>query len=175
MRYLNTKTLRTQTESNEDNIISTDDRVKNWYKSCPDGYRGEWVEGIYTFVEIPPISDEVLLAQSKAIKLKEIGLDYIATDSEVVKVTHTAHGEITYIGGSDSAKSVRDYIDGNRLEGTTTHNIWDINGTETEHTDAEADSVLIALNSKARTDKFTKKNRKVAVAVATTIADVELA
>ena len=54
MKYLNTITLRTQIESNDDNIISTDDRVKNWYTKCPDGFKGEWIGDTYTFVEIPP-------------------------------------------------------------------------------------------------------------------------
>lgn len=54
MRYLNTKTLRQQTESNSDNIIDTDPRVSNWFKICPEGYKGEWVGDTYTFVLIPP-------------------------------------------------------------------------------------------------------------------------
>jgi len=60
MKYLNTKTLKTELISSDDNIISTDARVSNWYTKCPDGYKGEWINGTYTFVLIPPPTQEEL-------------------------------------------------------------------------------------------------------------------
>ena len=60
MRYLNTTTLRQETESNSGNIIDSDARVSNWFKPCPDGYEGEWIDDTYTFVLIPlPTQDEL--------------------------------------------------------------------------------------------------------------------
>jgi hypothetical protein len=75
MRYLNTKTLRQQTESNSDNIIDTDARVSNWFKICPDGYKGEWVGDTYTFVLIPPPTQDELDAELDA-KVKFDALQY---------------------------------------------------------------------------------------------------
>ena len=108
------------------------------------------------------------LEQAKATKLNQIELDYNTTDSEPI----TLNGTI-YFGGSESAKSIRDYVDGNRLEGITTHNIWDINGTEKSHTDAEAKAVVIAIGDASSVNDFNKKNRKVALAIASTILEVE--
>ena len=77
-------------------------------------------------------------------------------------------------GGADSATAIDSYIRLNRLVGNTSHNIWDINGVEHILTDAEVDVLLVNIGSEASTNKFTKKNRKVALAVATTIAEVEV-
>ena len=59
MRYLNTTTLKQTTEYlDSTTVIDTDDRVKNWFSKCPEGYKGEWVDGTYTFVEIPSLNTD---------------------------------------------------------------------------------------------------------------------
>ena len=50
MRYLNTTTLKQETKEGINNIIDSDARVSNWFMPCPDGHKGEWVDGTYTFV-----------------------------------------------------------------------------------------------------------------------------
>ena len=57
MRYLNTKTLKQETKEGINNIIDSDARVSNWFMPCPDGHKGEWVDGTYTFV--PPTQAEL--------------------------------------------------------------------------------------------------------------------
>lgn len=144
----------------------TDGSLYDFYLTTPD------IDGIYQADTVK--IDSTSLALAKAAKLAQIDSDYILADETPVVVNHTAHGDIAYYGGSESAKAIRDYIDGNKLEAVTIHNIWDINGTETPLNDAEAEAVLIALNSKARIDKFAKKDRKVALAIATTLTEVEV-
>lgn len=114
------------------------------------------------------LTDAELLEQAKASKLQQIKDDYSIADAIPV-----LHNTVTYKGGESSAKGIRDYLEGNRLEGITIHHIWDINGTEKPYTDSEANAVLIAVNAPVRDNSFNKKNRKVALAVATTITEVE--
>ena len=73
MRYLNTTTLKQTTEYlDSTTVIDTDPRVKNWFTKCPDGYKGEWVDGTYTFVLIPLPNESEILESKKIIKLNEI-------------------------------------------------------------------------------------------------------
>jgi len=119
-------------------------------------------------IGIKPKTDAELLEQAKASKLQQIEDDYIASEEQTVEVSG-----VIYFGGMSSVEAIDSYVRLNRLAGATTHNIWDINGTEHTLTDIEADSVILAIGVQASTNKFTKKNRKVALAVATTIAEVE--
>ena len=60
MKYLNIQTLRQTVKFIDDTttIPSTDARVSNWFTSCPDGFKGEWIGDTYTFVEIPRINQD---------------------------------------------------------------------------------------------------------------------
>jgi hypothetical protein len=109
------------------------------------------------------------LDQAKAIKSTQIEDDYNLAESQTVEVKL-----ITYKGGNDSVVAIDSYVRLNRLAGATTHDVWDVNGTETPLSDADADAVIIAIGSQASVNKFTKKNRKVALSKATTIAEVEV-
>ena len=109
------------------------------------------------------------LSKAKVSKLIEIQDDFALAEEQPVIVN-----TVSYYGGADSATAIDSYIRLNRLVGNTSHNIWDINGVEHILTDAEVDVLLVNIGSEASTNKFTKKNRKVALAVATTIAEVEV-
>ena len=115
-----------------------------------------------------PPTEEELLEQAKASKLQQIEDDYITSEEQAVEVSG-----VVYSGGMSSAEAIDSYVRLNRLAGNATHNIWDVNGVEHSLTDAEADAVILAIGQQASANKFTKKNRKVALAVATTIAEVE--
>ena len=82
---------------------------------------------------------------------------------------------IEYAGGASSARDIRDYIDLTTEDGLTEYMLWDINGTETALSLSQANTVKLAIAKEASLNKFNKKNRKVALALATTIAEVELA
>ena len=109
------------------------------------------------------------LEQAKALKLQQIEADYIASEEQTVEVSG-----VSYSGGMSSVEAIDSYVRLNRLAGSTTHNIWDVNGTEHTLTDSEVDGVILAIGIQASVNKFTKKNHKVALAVATTIAEVEV-
>jgi len=72
MRYLNTLTLKQEIESNVNNIIDTDDRVKNWFQPAPDGFIGEWLNGVYTFIKIPVLSQADITANAQALNITAI-------------------------------------------------------------------------------------------------------
>ena len=74
MRYLNIQTLRQTTEFIDDatTIIDTDARVSNWFTKCPDGFKGEWIGDIYTFIEIPPPTQVELDQLVKDNRIAEI-------------------------------------------------------------------------------------------------------
>jgi len=65
-RYLNTQTLKQTTEYlDSKTVIDTDPRVSNWFKPCPEGYKGEWVGDTYTFTLIPlPTQAELDVAEA---------------------------------------------------------------------------------------------------------------
>ena len=115
------------------------------------------------------INQAKILEQTKASKLKQIEDDYIASEEQTVEVSG-----VIYYGGTSSVEAIDSYVRLNRLAGNTTHNVWDVNGVEHSLTDSEVDGVILAIGVQASTNKFTKKNRKVALAVATTIAEVEV-
>ena len=113
-------------------------------------------------------TDAEMLLDLKVTKLTQIESDFNIAESQLITVN-----SIVYQGGRDSVEAIDSYVRLRRLNGLNTHFIWDYQGTETELTDIQADAVLIAIGNASSTNKFTKKNRKVAVAVATTIAEVE--
>ena len=117
----------------------------------------------------PEFTDAELLDQAKASKLQQIEADYIASEEQAVTVAG-----VIYSGGMGSVEAIDGYVRLNRLAGSTTHNIWDVNGTEHTLTDSQVDGVILAIGVQASANKFTKKNRKVALVVATTIAEVEV-
>ncbi len=117
----------------------------------------------------PEFTDAELLQQARASKLQQIEDDYIASEEQTVEVSG-----VTYYGGASSVEAIDSYVRLNRLAGNTTHNIWDVNGVEHTLSDSEVDGVIVAIGVQASTNKFNKKNRKVALAVATTIAEVEV-
>ena len=126
-------------------------------------------EVVQSEVELAMISqDAKILEQAKASKLQQIEEDYMSSEEQTVEVSG-----VIYFSGTSSVEAIDSYVRLNRLTGTTTHNIWDVNGTEHSLTDSEVDGVILAIGIQASTNKFTKKNRKVALAVATTIAEVE--
>ena len=117
----------------------------------------------------PEFTDAELLDQAKASKLQQIEADYIASEEQAVTVAC-----VIYSGGMSSVEAIDGYVRLNRLAGSTTHNIWDVNGVEHILTDSQVDGVILAIGVQASANKFTKKNRKVALVVATTIAEVEV-
>jgi len=94
IKHLNIKTLKTELVSSDDNIIFTDARVANWYIKCPDGYKGEWINGIYKFVEIPPITDEELLAKEQADFRATRNTELVAVDILVYIAQDTDNGNV---------------------------------------------------------------------------------
>ena len=112
--------------------------------------------------------DAKILEEAKAIKLKQINDDYELAEKQNVDYIGN-----TYYGGADSVRSIDGYVRLNRLAGLTSHTIWDINGQDTALNDAEADGLILAIGQQSSTNRFTKKNRKTALANATIVADVE--
>lgn len=160
-----------------------------WLKS--DATKVEFIIGLAadaTMTDKEPLNDFPLweadkwvdepvatLAKAKTLKLLQIKEDYKISEAAPIKVTHTIHGEITYHGGGESADKIDKYVRLKQMGGAVDgHMIWDINGDETALTDAEAKEVILAIGNKSSTDDFTKKNRKVAVVVATTVTDVNI-
>ena len=93
MRYLNTTTLRQETNSGSNNIIDSDIRVSNWFTPCPDGYKGEWVDDTYTFIQLPiPTQAEIdaeIAANAQAV-INGDSLAYLAsTDWLIVRQAET--------------------------------------------------------------------------------------
>lgn len=121
------------------------------------------------------VIDEVFeLSMAKTAKLKEIEDDYLVAEEIPVIINHASIGEITYYGGCMSARSIRDYIDLNRLNSVIVHKIWGINKLKVDHSEAEADEVMITVGGRASIDKNYKNDRERAVLVATSIAEVGL-
>lgn len=171
MRYYNTVTKTVaETYIDDATTVAWDDvRVKHFFAPLPIGHRLEYdVNGFPLIVEIPLPTEAELLEQAKSSKLQQIEDDYIASEEQTVEVSG-----VVYSGGMSSVEAIDSYVRLNRLAGNTTHNIWDVNGVEHSLTDSEVDGVILAIGVQASTNKFTKKNRKVALAVATTIAEVE--
>ncbi|MFA5669913.1 MAG: hypothetical protein WCX83_00200 [Candidatus Cloacimonas sp.] len=130
----------------------------------------EEVDAINLVLKRTPIprTEVELLQVAKEYKLAQIESDYILAESQSV-----SYLGFNFIGGAESVTAIEGYVRLNRMASAVTHNIWDVNGIEHSLTDAESDGLLLTIGSQASINKFTKKNRKVALAVATTIAEVE--
>lgn len=109
-----------------------------------------------------------LLESAKTIKLEQIQSDFAVADEQPV-----SYLGFNFSGGAESVTAIDGYVRLNRIAGITTHNIWDVNGDEHTLSDSQVDELIIAIGSQASAAKFTKKNRKVALASATSIAEVE--
>lgn len=107
----------------------------------------------------PEFTDTELLQQAKDKKLQTIYADYTTAEN-----TPVPYNGIYFNGGDESATSIDKYVRLNRLAKNTTHSIWDVNNVEHSLTDTEADSLILAIGSQASVNKFTLKNRKVALA-----------
>ena len=135
---------------------------------------------LYTYIEeVDPINlvlkrtpiprtEVELLQVAKEDKLAQIESDYILAELQSV-----SYLGFNFIGGTESVEAIDSYVRLDRMAGITTHNIWDVNGIEHSLTDVEADGLLLTIGSQASINKFTKKNRKVALSIATTIAEVD--
>lgn len=115
-----------------------------------------------------PRSDDELLVVAKEDKLTQIEADFNLAESQSVNYLG-----FNYIGGIDSVTATDGYVRLNRIAGATTHNIWDVNGVEHSLSDTEANGLLLAIGGQASLNKFTKKNRKLALDGAISIAEVE--
>ena len=91
MRYLNTTTLKQTTEYlDSTTVIDTDPRVANWFTKTPDGYKGEWIDGTYTFVLIPlPTQDELDVIEVSKLQAEtnQEALEYLdSTDWYMIRL-----------------------------------------------------------------------------------------
>lgn len=130
----------------------------------------EEVDAINLVLKRTPIArnEAELLAVAKEDKLAQVEADFTLSESQSV-----SYLGFNFIGGIDSVTAIDGYIRLDRMAGITTHNIWDVNGIEHSLSDAEADGLLLTIGSQASINKFTKKNRKLALDSATTILEVE--
>jgi len=108
-----------------------------------------------------------LFEQAKDVKLGDIQTDFETAESQPV-----VHNGETFIGGKESAESIDGYVRLMKLAGATEFNIWDINGDEHSFDSAGADALILAIGGASSVNQFEKKNRKKAVADATTIEQV---
>lgn len=139
----------------------------------PDGRLYSYIEevdAVNLILKRTPIpkTDVELLAVAKEEKLGQIETDYTLAELEA-----TSCLGFNFTSGTESIVSIDGYVRLNRIAGITTHKIWDINGHEHSLTDTEVDTLLLAIGSKASINKFNKKNRKLALSIASTIAEVE--
>ncbi len=77
-KYLNIQTLRQTTEFIDERttIIDSDKKVSNWFTPCPDGFKGKWINGKYTFVKVgkpaQKVLDKIKADKESALAKKEI-------------------------------------------------------------------------------------------------------
>ena len=116
-----------------------------------------------------PLSEVELLIRAKGDKLSQIESDYTAAELQTV-----SYLGFNFAGGAESVASIDGYVRLNRLAGVTVHNIWDTNGTEHSLTEAEVDGLILAIGGQTSINKFTKKNRKLALLAATSIIEVDV-
>lgn len=135
---------------------------------------------LYTFIEEVDDVNLVLkrtpIARSEAellVVAKEDKLAQIEADFNLAELQSVSYLGFNYIGGIESVTAIDGYVRLNRITGATTHTIWDVIGVEHSLSDTEANGLLLAIGSQASLNKFTKKNRKLALDSATTILEVE--
>ena len=83
-------------------VIDTDPRVSNWFKPCPEGYKGEWVGDTYTFVLIPLPTQAELDAKASVEaerEAKNTGLPYLDTGITVPFTNEDAMGVLQVKAG----------------------------------------------------------------------------
>lgn len=108
MRYLNIKTLKQTTKFIDDNttVVDSDPRVTNWFRPQPDGFKGEWVDDIYSFIEIPPPSQADLEAQKMSVIENAI---QSKLDNEARLAGYDSiHTAVTYAGETSVPKFATD-------------------------------------------------------------------
>lgn len=113
-------------------------------------------------------SSSQLLEQAKAKKLQEIEDDFTA--AEAVSVPYNG---FEFIGGAESVTSIDAYVRLMDLAGMSSYNIWDVNGVEHALTKVQVNELMLAIGIQASANKFVKKDRKKALAAASTVAQVE--
>lgn len=135
---------------------------------------------LYTFVEEvdsislvlkrtpTPKSEAELLAVAKEDKLAQIEADFNLAESQSV-----SYLGFEFVGGQDSVKSIDAYYRLVLLAGQTSFTIWDTNKEDHVLTEAEVKGLIIAIGSVSSANQFNLKNRKAALANATTLAEVE--
>jgi len=113
-------------------------------------------------------NSEELFIQAVDQKSIDIGKDF--DTSELVPVEHLGN---IFIGGSESADSIDKYVRLMKLGGITEFMVWDMNGDEHPFDSDGVDALLFAIGSVSAMNKFEKKNRRVALAKAKTIIEVD--
>lgn len=121
-----------------------------------------------TFHKVDWRAESEILEQAKAEKLTRIESDFNLAESQSV-----SYFGFEFIGGQESVKSIDDYYRLMLLAGETSFTIWDVNKEDHILTEAEVKGLIIAIGSVSSTNQFNLKNRKVALANATTLAEVE--
>lgn len=129
----------------------------------------EEIDDVKLVLKRTPItrSEAELLVVSKEDKLSQIEADFILAESQSV-----SYLGFNFIGGIESVTAIDGYVRLNRISGVDTHTIWDVNGVNHSLSDTEANELLLAIGGQASLNKFTKKNRKLALDSATLIVEV---
>ena len=117
-------------------------------------------------------TDVEKLEYVKTVKLEQIQEDF--TTAEETPIPFSVNStEYVFYGGEDSVTSIDKYVRLAQLAGQTEFTIWDTFGIDHILTLEEVNNLIITIGYQAHSNKVTKKNRKLAVTLATTIAEVE--
>ena len=135
---------------------------------------------LYTFVEevdaVNLVLKRIPIARSEAellVVAKEDKLSQIEADFNLAESQSVSYLGFEFVGGQDSVKSIDDYYRLMLLAGQTSFTIWDTNKEDHVLTEAEVKGLIIAIGSVSSANQFNLKNRKAALANATTLAEVE--
>ena len=151
------------------------DDKNNVFGYAKDGSQDEFIPADYTAITDaeadailnPSLTTAEKVAIAKTAKLTEIEDDF--TQAESQSVTYLG---ADFIGGQDSVQSIDGYVRLVQLAGGTTFTIWDAQGADHNFTEAEVSGLILAIGGQTSINKFTKKDRKVALAAATTVNEV---
>ena len=111
---------------------------------------------------------ELAFIVAKPIKLQQLTVDFNIAENEPVLFEG-----VMYHGGDGSVTSIDKYVRLNRLAGETNHTIWGADKTDNVLTDIQVDQLMLTIGEKASANKFTLKNRQLALESSTTIEEVE--
>ena len=111
---------------------------------------------------------ELAFIVAKPIKLEQLTVDFNIAENEPVLFEG-----VMYHGGDGSVTSIDKYVRLNRLSGETNHTIWGADKTDNVLTDIQVDQLMLTIGEKASANKFTLKNRQLALESSTTIEEVE--